>query len=75
VQIGNEKSMRVEVRSVAPDGSLYMVLNSIFKAGIEGEIAKIKIYAKPNASCPTTFTQRSITSGPAHARRKFSAKT
>src|SRR5258708_17857024 len=34
--------MRVEVRSVAPDGNLYMLLNSIFKAGIDGEIAKIK---------------------------------
>src|SRR5450631_674052 len=42
VPIGNEKSMRVEVRSVAPDASPYMVMYSIFKTGIDGEIAKIK---------------------------------
>src|ERR1700686_36336 len=42
IPIGNEKSMRVEVRSVAPDANPYLVMYSIFKAGIEGETAKIK---------------------------------
>ncbi len=42
IPIGNEKSMRVEVRSVAPDASPYMVMYSIFKSGLEGETAKIK---------------------------------
>ncbi|HVA94939.1 MAG TPA: glutamine synthetase family protein [Candidatus Dormibacteraeota bacterium] len=42
VPIGNEKSSRVEVRSVAPDANPYMVLYSIFKSGIDGDIAKIK---------------------------------
>jgi glutamine synthetase len=42
VPLGNEKSMRVEVRSVAPDANPYMVMYSIFKTGIDGEIAKIK---------------------------------
>ncbi len=42
VPIGNEKSMRVEVRSVAPDANPYMVMYSIFKTGIEGETANIK---------------------------------
>src|SRR5205809_5484756 len=42
IPIGNEKSMRVEVRSVAPDANPYMVMYSIFKAGVEGETAKIK---------------------------------
>ncbi len=42
IPIGNERSMRVEVRSVAPDASPYMVMYSIFKTGIEGETAKIK---------------------------------
>jgi glutamine synthetase len=41
VPIGNEKSMRVEVRSVAPDANPYLVLYSIFKTGIDGKIAKI----------------------------------
>jgi glutamine synthetase len=42
IPIGNEKSMRVEVRSVSPDASPYMVMFSIFKTGLDGETAKIK---------------------------------
>ena len=42
IPIGNERSMRVEVRSVAPDANPYMVMYSIFKTGIEGQTAKIK---------------------------------
>ena len=41
IPIGNEKSMRVEVRSVAPDANAYMVMYSIFKTGLEGDTAKI----------------------------------
>ncbi len=42
IPIGNEKSSRVEVRSVGPDANPYMVLYSVFKTGLDGEIAKIK---------------------------------
>src|SRR5271163_703601 len=42
IPIGNEKSMRVEVRSVGPDANPYMALYSIFRTGIEGDISKIK---------------------------------
>jgi glutamine synthetase len=42
VPIGNERSMRVEVRSVAPDANPYMVLYAIFKTGIDGSISRIK---------------------------------
>src|SRR4029077_14021378 len=42
IPIGNEKSMRVEVRSVSPDASPYMVMYAVFKTGIEGETSKIK---------------------------------
>jgi glutamine synthetase len=42
IPIGNEKSARVEVRSVAPDANPYLVMYSIFKAGIAGDTAKIK---------------------------------
>ena len=42
IPIGNEKSARIEVRSVAPDANPYMVMYSIFKTGLEGETAKIK---------------------------------
>jgi glutamine synthetase len=42
IPIGNEKSMRVEVRSVAPDANPYLVMYSIFKTGIDGETANIE---------------------------------
>jgi glutamine synthetase len=42
IPIGNEKSMRVEVRSVGPDANPYMVMYSIFKSGLEGDTSKIK---------------------------------
>ena len=42
IPIGNHRSMRIEVRSVAPDANPYMVMLSIFKTGIEGDTAKIK---------------------------------
>jgi glutamine synthetase len=41
VPIGNEKSSRVEVRSVSPDANPYLVLFSIFKTGLEGDTSKI----------------------------------
>jgi glutamine synthetase len=37
--IGNERSVRVEVRSVAPDANPYMVMLGVFKTGLEGAIA------------------------------------
>ena len=37
VPIGNSRSMRVEVRSVAPDANPYLALYSIFKTGIDGK--------------------------------------
>jgi len=42
IPIGNEKSMRVEVRSVAPDANPYLVMYSIFRTGLDGETSKIK---------------------------------
>jgi glutamine synthetase len=42
IPIGNHKSMRVEVRSVAPDANPYLVMYSVFKSGLHGETAKIK---------------------------------
>jgi glutamine synthetase len=41
IPIGNEKSSRVEVRSVGPDANPYMVLYSVFKTGLEGQIADV----------------------------------
>jgi glutamine synthetase len=42
IPIGNERSARVEVRSVAPDSNPYLVMLAVFKSGLEGEIARIK---------------------------------
>src|SRR5246127_4329482 len=42
IPIGNERSMRTEVRAVAPDANPSMVMYSIFKSGLDGETAKIK---------------------------------
>ena len=42
IPIGNERSSRVEVRAVAPDANPYLVLYSIFKTGLDGNISKIK---------------------------------
>ena len=41
IPIGNERSARVEVRSVGPDANPYMVMLAVFKTGLEGNIAKI----------------------------------
>jgi glutamine synthetase len=42
IPIGNEKSSRIEVRSVGPDANPYMVLYAVFRTGLEGEIEKMK---------------------------------
>jgi glutamine synthetase len=42
IPIGNARSARVEVRSVAPDANPYMALYGVFKTGIEGDIADIE---------------------------------
>jgi glutamine synthetase len=42
IPIGNEKSSRIEVRSVAPDANPYMVMYSLFRTGLDGDTAKIK---------------------------------
>jgi glutamine synthetase len=42
VPIGNHRSMRTEVRAVAPDANPYLALYGIFKTGLDGEISKEK---------------------------------
>jgi glutamine synthetase len=42
VPIGNERSSRIEVRSVAPDANPYMVMLATFRTGLEGTTARIK---------------------------------
>src|SRR5665213_1378072 len=38
IPIGNERTARVEVRSVAPDANPYMVMLAVFKTGLHGQI-------------------------------------
>ncbi len=42
IPLGNERSARVEVRSVAPDANPYLVLLSVFKTGLEGDKADLE---------------------------------
>jgi glutamine synthetase len=42
IPIGNERSSRVEVRSVAPDANPYMVMLAVFKTGLDGSISDAK---------------------------------
>lgn len=37
IPVGNEKSARIEIRSVAPDANPYLVLYSILQTGLKGE--------------------------------------
>ena len=39
IPIGNERSSRVEVRSVGPDANPYMVMLAVFETGLEGSIS------------------------------------
>ncbi len=36
IPVGNEKTARIEVRSVAPDANPYLVLYTILRVGLEG---------------------------------------
>jgi glutamine synthetase len=50
IPIGNEKSARVEVRSIAPDANPYLAIYSIFAVGLEGALPKGKL--NPNRTLP-----------------------
>ena len=38
IPLGNERSKRVEVRSIAPDANPYLAIYTIFKTGLEGPV-------------------------------------
>jgi len=52
VPIGNHRSMRTEVRAVAPDANPYLALYSIFKTGVDGEIATVNDLRGPGRFLP-----------------------
>ena len=57
VPIGNSRSMRTEVRSVAPDANPYLTLYSIFKTGIDGSTAKIDNLRQAERYLPDNIQQ------------------
>ncbi len=40
VPLGNERSMRIEVRSIAPDANPYLAIYSLLRVGVEGALPK-----------------------------------
>ena len=52
VPIGNHRSMRTEVRAVAPDANPYLALYSIFKTGVDGVIATVDDLRGPGRYLP-----------------------
>ena len=57
IPIGNSRSMRTEVRSVAPDANPYLTLYSIFKTGIDGSTAKIANLRQAQRYLPDNIQQ------------------
>jgi glutamine synthetase len=52
VPIGNERSSRIELRSVAPDANPYMVMLAVFKTGLQGRISAEKDLRQSNHYLP-----------------------
>lgn len=42
IPIGNERSARIEVRSIAPDANPYMAIYTLFRTGLEGNLPAAK---------------------------------
>jgi glutamine synthetase len=49
IPLGNEKSARIEVRSIAPDANPYLAIYALLKTGLEGTIASS---LNPEATLP-----------------------
>ena len=79
IPLGNEKSARVEVRSVAPDANPYLALYALLRTGLEGPRAggrrRPRSGARAPGSCPTTSTTPSATSRRATTSPSSSATT
>jgi len=60
VPIGNHRSMRTEVRAVAPDANPYLTLYGIFKTGLDGEISKAENLRSGGGYLPDNI-QKAIT--------------
>jgi glutamine synthetase len=52
IPIGNERSARVEVRSVSPDANPYMALLAVFKTGLHGSLSDMPNLRQANRYLP-----------------------
>ena len=76
IPIGNERTARIEVRSIAPDANPYTAIYALFKTALEGPSRTTATASgRGRASCPTTSTTRSACSRPASTRRSCWART
>jgi glutamine synthetase len=57
IPIGNEKSARIEVRSIAPDANPYMVYYTLLRTGLEGPLVESE---DPNKRSRTRFLPDNI---------------
>lgn len=49
IPIHNERSARVEIRSVGPDANPYLLIYSLIKTGLEGKVVKVDKEKRPRA--------------------------
>ncbi len=52
IPIGNEKSARIEVRSIAPDSNPYLAIYALLRIGVEGRLPSEPELAKENRFLP-----------------------
>ncbi len=76
IPLGNEKSARVEVRSVGPDANPYAVLYSVFKTGLDGQTSTIANLRQADRYLPDNIYTRALrTSARRSGRLRCLAKT
>ena len=78
VPIGNERSSRVEVRSVAPDANPYMVMLAVFKTGLDGSTSSAKNLRQADRYLPDNIydalARSASPSGPASSSARTSRR-
>jgi glutamine synthetase len=52
IPIGNARSARIEIRSIAPDANPYMAIHAMLKAGVEGPLPAGKNVRQQEATLP-----------------------
>jgi glutamine synthetase len=60
IPVGNEKTARIEVRSVGPDANPYLLLYILFKTGLHGELSSVSATGDEPASLLPGTIQEAI---------------